>query len=404
MSRTESPLQDTPAGVAAPPSHSPAPRIHLDYLDGIRALAALWVAVGHWWAFQYSVHPGITGALTNWMFYNHLPVDGFIVLSGFCLMMPVSRSGRLSGGAMTFYLRRARRILPPFYAALILAAAGRIIVQHLKHDASMSISSKDFLYNALLLQDWLPSSNHINAPFWSVAAEWKIYFLFPLFLLIRKKWGTASMLAVSAAIGVALTILLHTIRPYYNPDDLTCPWYVFLFTLGVAAAHDVFSPEGHRIKWEWVGAAFVVFSALVLFRYRIAEDSQFSYYTHQPLIDVVCGVLFASFLAILTIESPFAKASRKLLALRPLVAIGTFAYSLYLFHLPILIIVQDLVNRVFASHSANAREAIIGIVGLPAAVIGCYLFFLLFERPFLVKRSKETAAETARDAVLAPAP
>ncbi len=34
--------------------------------------------------------PGLHGLLFNWLNYGHLAVDGFTVLSGFCLIIPVA--------------------------------------------------------------------------------------------------------------------------------------------------------------------------------------------------------------------------------------------------------------------------------------------------------------------------
>jgi len=42
---------------------------------------------------------------------GHFSVDFFIVLSGFCLMLPVVRSHQLNGGAWKFYKKRLRRIV-----------------------------------------------------------------------------------------------------------------------------------------------------------------------------------------------------------------------------------------------------------------------------------------------------
>ena len=66
----------------------------------------------------------LLGLLTNWLLYGHLAVDVFIVLSGFCLMLPVARSGgALADGARGFFVRRARRILPPYFAAFTISVA-----------------------------------------------------------------------------------------------------------------------------------------------------------------------------------------------------------------------------------------------------------------------------------------
>ena len=73
-----------------------APKVHLGYLDSLRALAAIYVVMYH---AIYQIDPhhpvrtGAAGAFRS-LFVGHYAVDLFIVLSGFCLMLPVARSWR----------------------------------------------------------------------------------------------------------------------------------------------------------------------------------------------------------------------------------------------------------------------------------------------------------------------
>lgn len=88
--------------------------VRLDYLDGLRALAALYVVLHHaWltiWSAEYYKQPvGVLAALTGWLAYGHFAVSAFIVISGFSLMLPVARGGVLKGGARRFFKKRARR-------------------------------------------------------------------------------------------------------------------------------------------------------------------------------------------------------------------------------------------------------------------------------------------------------
>jgi peptidoglycan/LPS O-acetylase OafA/YrhL len=106
-------------------------RVHIDFLDGIRGLACLYVAMYH--AAIFAGHYGLARAshgeeysalgnaikfLTS---FGHYGVAVFIVLSGFCLAIPVARDAGLNlrGGIGEYLKRRARRILPTYYAAPI---------------------------------------------------------------------------------------------------------------------------------------------------------------------------------------------------------------------------------------------------------------------------------------------
>lgn len=125
-------------------------RLHLNFLDGIRAIAALYVLMHHLWLSQRALLP--QGWPTGWLAYGHLAVDVFIVLSGFCLMLPVARFKELRGGARHFFARRARRILPPVYACIVLCLPINILVSRLGHHHQTMVSTKGLLVNLLLLK------------------------------------------------------------------------------------------------------------------------------------------------------------------------------------------------------------------------------------------------------------
>lgn len=115
--------------------------------------------------------------LTDWMEYAHLAVSVFIVVSGFCLMLPVLRAGgQLRGGAWTFLTRGALRILPPYYAAvgLTLLLIWRVFPAHSgsDFDGGLPVTAPVVGWHLLLLQDML-APYKISGVLWSIAVEWR---------------------------------------------------------------------------------------------------------------------------------------------------------------------------------------------------------------------------------------
>ncbi len=100
-------------------------RVRLAFLDGLRGCAALYVVFYH--VYHPLSHYGPLQFPANWLIgwaaAGRYAVAVFIVLSGFVLMLPVTRHPQraLNGGVFGFLMRRARRILPPYYAALLLS-------------------------------------------------------------------------------------------------------------------------------------------------------------------------------------------------------------------------------------------------------------------------------------------
>ena len=389
------------------PSPDDGPRLRLAYLDGLRALAALWVVFDHAWFYWFGqrAFPGWRGLVHNWMLYGHLAVDVFIVLSGFCLILPVARGGAIKGGAVGFFARRARRILPPFYAALVLSGllhwVGRLEGHH-----GEPTTVAGALVNGLLLQDLFPAMNsQFNLPFWSVAVEWKIYFLFPLLVGILRRAGVPALLAVAALLAAAYTVLLHGVFPGMTLE-LTCPWYLFLFGMGVGAGWVSTRPHCPRALVAGAAGVALPVALVLLWRGPILSGDAHRFIALLPWTDAAIGALVSCALILLATASPGTAAGqmRGALAARPLVFCGTFAYSLYLCHFPLLGTSLRLLAPHLSRLPALAQFWAYALVSLPFVLLASYLFFLLFERPFLNTRKRETMAETAQDAALAPAP
>ena len=99
--------------------------VRLGELEGVRALAALWVFGFHVWQFGGSPEWTVEWAGKTWDVFWFLKqgpsgVDLFMVLSGLCLFWPVvssSESG-VDWDWRLYFRRRAYRILPAYYAAI----------------------------------------------------------------------------------------------------------------------------------------------------------------------------------------------------------------------------------------------------------------------------------------------
>ena len=183
-----------------PPALSPTPpgaTNHLAYLDGLRALAALWVVMHHSWFWVADQLHGAVGDVLGFFIYGRLAVDLFIVLSGFCLTLPVLKNQMmLRGGVVEFLKRRAWRILPPYYCAMAFSLLLIALLIHQKTgtpwDRSLPITTRSVASHLVMLHDAVGEDYSINGVFWSIAVEWRIYFFFPLLLLVWRQFGALS--------------------------------------------------------------------------------------------------------------------------------------------------------------------------------------------------------------------
>src|SRR5437773_6783400 len=101
---------------------NPAARQRVVGLDGIRGLAALFVVVNHIFLRAFPGYPADNAPFWAAGFiYGRFAVVVFIVLSGFSLSVAPARAGWRLDGVSKFARRRAWRILPPYWAALVFS-------------------------------------------------------------------------------------------------------------------------------------------------------------------------------------------------------------------------------------------------------------------------------------------
>lgn len=373
-------------------------RIHFEYLDGVRGMAALFVMAHHLWRdYTKTALTGLKGLATNWLLYGHLAVDVFIVLSGFCLMLPVARSGSLRGGWRRFYKGRARRILPPLYGAIGVA----ILVLALHHQVPRP---RAILANVLLVQDIFQSQNTIDGPLWSVAVECKIYLLFPIFIWLWTRFGPLAVVLTSGVLSAVLYWAVGQIPPVTNPGHI-CPWYLLLFAMGMMAADLTLRRETHLWKWLPGCLFFATLAGLAacLWAWPVTPAGENPLFTpHLPVIDAATGLLAALVLAILGKKTMREDHSPVIqwISWKPFVFLGTIAYSVYLIHAVLIYKLRNMLD----AHLAFHPPLLVIPIDMAIIVGVAYLFHLAIERPFMSKHAPRSEHEAEIAAALNPAP
>jgi len=364
----------------------------LEYLDGLRAAAALYVVLFH--AGLGFLEPdraldGFARNLQRALSLGHDAVAVFIVLSGYCLMLPVARKdGQLVRGIPDYIGRRAWRILPPYFAALLgtllLIALLPVLETPTKTiwaDTFPAFESGPIVSHLLLVHNLFPAWTHtINGPLWSVATEWQIYFFFPFFLLpIWRRSGAGATLLAGFGLGATLTWIVP------SAAASAASWYLGLFGLGMCAAGVDFSARPaerrlrERVPWRFVSWGFWAavgcgVTVLIRFWFRV-----------MPYTDALVGAATATTLLYLTPHA-LRPTPRRPLLLRilesgPLVAVGRFSYSLYLTHLPVVALCYFGLRRLGLPPNQQMLSLI--VLGLPASLLFSYAFFWVFERRFV---------------------
>jgi peptidoglycan/LPS O-acetylase OafA/YrhL len=383
-----------------------AGKSRLSFLDGLRGLAALYVMLHHMsrqiWPDARSTaavasRQGLTGAISGGglqklitapLSFGHYAVDLFIALSGFCLMLPVIQAGgKLRGGGWRFLARRARRILPPYYAALLLSLVLIRIAIFMPTgtpwDQCIAITNWGLVSHLLMLQDLCGAHfvvwSQIDHPLWSVAVEFQIYLLFPTLIWMWNRIG-----GIKALLASTVFILLGCILLHFSPIRILCFDYTAVFCMGVAACAVTNSnvapwPMIRRyVPWSWIG--LISLAGFVILKRFISEEDRAS-----AIFDPAFGVVCALLLVVLS-DSP-RSLLRRALQWKPLAFVGTFSYSLYLIHAPLIQLIWIYLVQPIGW---NSIATFFGLVFLGSLLIlsAAYLFFLVCERPFLTSSSR----------------
>jgi peptidoglycan/LPS O-acetylase OafA/YrhL len=380
------------------------PRDRIEFLDGLRGIAVLWVVVFHLVYLLERAGLGLLGAdapLTPWL--HGLGMTALVVLSGFCLMLPVVRGGPT---AMTtprqildFLRGRARRILPAYYAALVTSLALVILASHLRLGVSWRAelhSTGNLVAHILLLHnlsdDW---AWRINAPLWALATFWQMYVVFPTVLLpIWRRLGNVATVVAGFALGL-LPLLLFS---HLGDWQWARPWMLGDFALGMAGAAIAHAPARDSRdlidRMPWMALALVCLAATPASVHFFGEY----WWGGDALRGAACTCLILECTR-QNLQSPERPSPLlRVLSSRAATRVGAFSYSIFLVHFPI----ERSFVRFLASSGFEARAsfAIALLVVLPCILAAAYAFHLIFEKPAMRRRgtpygSAATAKGTA---------
>jgi peptidoglycan/LPS O-acetylase OafA/YrhL len=346
-------------------------------LDGVRGLAALFVVVNHVFLRAFPGYPVDNAPFWAAGFiYGRFAVVVFIVLSGFSLALSPARRGWQLGGVSRFAQRRLRRILPAYWAALVFSLAVAWLVA--APPGQGAPDARSVVVNGLLVQN-LVAAPSPNRSFWSMAVEAQLYILFPVLLLMVRRFGAVVMLAavtlVVATVGLAGPHVARLdVFVIQSPPDLAA-----LFAVGILAAGIVGVSGRHR-SWPWAWLALAAAAPVLAAIWWMG-----SVWTLDNLfwVDLALGPAIACLLAGLATGRP--APLLRLLDTRPMRSLGLSSYSLYLTHGPIVVVVYEQIVAGRVSPGAPAFLVALALT-LPLTVGFSRLFASVFERPFLHHR------------------
>lgn len=314
-------------------------------IDGLRAIAVLVVVVFH--AFPTALHGGFVG------------VDIFFVISGYLISGIIFRQLRAGLFSMaSFYANRVRRIFPALLAVLTacgIAGWYLLLPQEYKLLGKHIATSAGFVQNIALQRESgyfdIASDLKPLLHLWSLAIEEQYYLVYPLVVLLA--WRASRQVS---AVLLVLGLLSFALNMFGVRKDLVATFFwpqtrVWELLAGALLAHaqiarDIRIPA---TRLQRLATGFVwwyeaptpprqqalLFNALSVVGLTLIAVSAvgLSKKLYFPGAWALVPVLGA---VALIAAGPGAWINARLLASRPLVAIGLVSYPLYLWHWPLL--------------------------------------------------------------------
>lgn len=315
----------------------------LPALDGLRGIGLPMVML---------YHHGL--ALFGWIFHGSiLCVSMFFTLSGFLitrlLVQEHAEHDRIS--LRRFYARRLRRLMPAALTVALLIA----LIWTVYPSGNRGLDFPSFFWaifygtNLMLLfrgssyQNLFAEQSPLQHT-WSLSLEEQIYIVFPLVLIgilsfTRLRRSAAGVLMALAAASFASAWMwaefVGDSRPYYATEARAGEFLVGA-AVAVFWARSPLVPRLSRLirsrLGTWVGVAVLVLDIWLWIATRL--DNHYLFRGATALNAVLVAVLMAYACA-----APLTGASR-VLSVAPLVAIGKRAYTLYLVHWPVFVLLS----------------------------------------------------------------
>jgi len=343
-------------------------RLYRPDIDGLRAIAILSVVLYH--AGLRSLPGGFTG------------VDIFFVISGYLIgghIFSEVRAGAFS--YLRFYQRRARRILPAFYAVLLFTVLAALL---LLSPVEASLFGRSAVAATLSVSNFLfwHSARYFDTKSefvpllmtWSLAVEEQFYAIVPLLMVLLARLRRSFILPAIFVVCALSLLLAQYQLSGQSQATLQAAFYLLparAWELGIGVALAVTELSRKHRMWPrklpqflTQGLSLLGLAMMLAPIVLLAADTPFPGAAALP---TVLGTA-------LLIAVPASWINRRLLSMPPLVFVGKVSYSWYLWHWPLL----SFLHIICGNNLPSAAPFLAIALAFAAAVLS----YFFVEQPF----------------------
>lgn len=374
--------------------------MNIKVLDGLRGLAALYVMIGHsrwllWEGYSegYLKHTTEYGWIDKMLMYflslfkfGHESVLLFFVLSGFLIhkgyVKKFLNDALQSVNLGQFYIKRIRRIYPPFLFALCLTGLLDFIGRNFGFTiytgntsnaginvtvGNQSLSFLTFIGNIFFLfKEYVPIFG-TNGPTWSLKLEWWFYLIYPIFLLFSRK---------NIYFSTAIIFVLFTLVNYTSFWTETLSKAVFSSIISWWAGVILAEVYSKRIGFGLLNFAVITLIGFFLLPFLPIYNDLYDFRIALLLTAIISSLLF------------FKTKNISFKLIENFKFFGDFSYTLYIIHFPILVFISGIVLKY--NQNQLPMHSYFVFLGIIVCLVIAYLTHFLVELPFMKpKTSRE---------------
>lgn len=337
----------------------------IESLDSLRGIAAMVVVIFHCLMsftlfhdanYEYKFNNLLVELFTvsplHTLWAGKEAVLLFFVLSGFVLMIPFTNNKKPKYSS--YLLKRICRIYIPYIVVMFFSVVLAFFFWQHNNLEGMSplyenrwdheISLKSIVaYFTMLNYD----TANVNGVVWTLFIEMKVSLYLPLFMMILAKFDWKKGLFITTVLNTILLFVarygvlnvtflpLRALFIFFNDTF----YYNYFFILGVVLAKQRCAFLKYSAMKEYLKYLLLVLS-LVLINSRWAD--YMTDYQKENIENIISALGFALLFFVVLISKNVDQFLKK----KPLAYLGKISYSLYLIHIPVLMLTTVILSKI----------------------------------------------------------
>ncbi|TDG37712.1 acyltransferase [Pedobacter changchengzhani] len=354
-------------------------------LDGLRGIAAILVILGHIELLKkvFGFKNVYDGGGPFYIYLGALAVTFFFVLSGFLItyLLLNEREKNNNISIKNFYLRRVLRIWPVYYLLFIIGFiafpfiinSNLLLPNHIPKDNYW----RSFLFNFLLLPNFVKPSNPIAFQSWSIGVEEQFYIFWPL---IIARITSLKKLFIAMVLIIVSIYLLRSAMIVNNFSDYNFQFLVKINQFFGACRFDnmaiggllaIFYFKKPHLEINFFSKVIIIISLSILL-------------IKQPAIgfgldNVIAAIIFALLIALVAYAKNISFLEHKIFKF-----LGRISYGIYMYHVIGIIIAINIIryfNRSF--NGEGFYNIILYILTIIITILIANVSYIYLEKYFL---------------------